>query len=730
MDSFLAALIIGLGFGGLYALLGSGVVAAYKGSGVINFSHAAIAMYSAYTFNELRGGLAASSLDGEEPQATLVLPWIDILPTDTLNIPVKIGLGSPWPTVPAILLTLLVAAGLGLMMHFLVFRPLRNSPALGKVIGSVGVMIYLQAVAQLNFGSVNRRDEGVLPTGTARNFLGLGADIAVDNFIIAGIALFVGGALTALYQFTRFGIATRAADENEKGAVLLGYSAQRLAGLNWVLSAVTAGVAAVFFIQGPSLNQEQWSLFIVPALGAALIGNLSSIWMATLGGLGLGMLQNGLTDVAERQAWWSDSLLGDLLPSAAVREVLPLIAVITVLFLRGDRLPVRGSVVERRQPRAPKPTNPLKSAVLPAFMALIAINVFTGSWESNLTATMVSAIFMLSFVVIVGYLGQISLAQLTFGGVAAYAAIRFFSDGEKIRPFDLFAVQGLDLPSPIAFVLGVAVAVVAGVVVGLPAVRVRGVQLAVVTITAVLAFEQLHFQNAYWTQDGARSNTTIEQPNWFGADVSVQPIEGGATDRWQFSVFLLLWLVVLAMAVANLRRGATGRRFLAVRANERAAAAAGIDVARTKLLGFGIAAGIAGVGGILLSYKLTSISPDSWNVFAGLALLAFAYLGGISSVSGALVGSLLVAGGIVDATTTLHLDSLDPEYFTLIGGVGLILTAILNPEGIAAGNFELWRHIIKPRMQGVVGPPATVEQAAATADAGEVSPAVSPGGGG
>lgn len=709
MDSFLAALLIGLGFGGFYALLGSGVVAAYKGSGVINFSHAAIAMYAAYTFNELRGGLAAGSLDGIEPKATLVLPWVDFLPTDTLNVPVKIGLGGTWPVVPAILLTLLVAAGLGLMAHFLVFRPLRNSPALGKVIGSVGVMVYLQAVAQLNFGSVNRRDEGVLPKGSAKNFLGLGADIGIDNFIVAGIALAVGAGLTALYQFTRFGIATRAADENEKGATLLGYSAQRLAGINWVISAVMAGVAAVFFIHAPSLNQEQWSLFIVPALGAALIGNLSSIWVATLGGLGLGMMQNGLTDVAERQAWWKDSLLGDILPSAAVREVLPLAAVITVLFLRGDRLPVRGSIIERRQPRAPKSENPLRSAVMPVFVVMVAINVFTGSWESNLTATLVSAIFMLSFVVVVGYLGQISLAQLTFGGVAAYSSIRFFSDGEKIRPFDLFAVQGLNLPSPIAFVLGVAVAVAAGVLVGLPAVRVRGVQLAVVTITAVLAFEELHFRNTYWTQGGARSNTSIEFPNWFGADVSIQPVEGGATDRWQFSVFLLAWVVALALGVANLRRGATGRRFLAVRANERAAAAAGINVARTKLLGFGIAAGIAGVGGILLSYKLTSISPDSWNVFAGLSLLTFVYLGGISSVSGALVGSLLVAGGLVDAITGLHLNSLGPEYFTLLGGIGLVLTAILNPEGIAAGNRELWLHAIKPRLRGMIAgsPPTT-----------------------
>ncbi len=250
-----------------------------------------------------------------------------------------------------------------------------------------------------------------------------------------------------------------------------------------------------------------------------------------------------------------------------------------------------------------------------------------------------------------------------------------------------------------------------------------GIQLAVVTITAVLAFEELHFRNVYWTQGGARSNTSIEFPIWFGADVSVQPIEGGPTDRWQFSVFLLAWVVALALGVANLRRGATGRRFLAVRANERAAAAAGINVAKTKLLGFGIGAGIAGCGGILLSYKLTSISPDSWNVFAGLALLAFVYLGGISSVSGALVGSLLVAGGMIDAITGLHLDSLGPEYFTLIGGIGLVLTAILNPEGIASGNRELWSNVIKPRLRGAAGlaPPTdqTGPQPAADAEQSE-----------
>ena len=149
----------------------------------------------------------------------------------------------------------------------------------------------------------------------------------------------------------------------------------------------------------------------------------------------------------------------------------------------------------------------------------------------------------------------------------------------------------------------------------------------------------------------------------------------------------------VALAVVGLRRGATGRRFLAVRANERAAAAAGIDVARTKLTGFAIAAGIAGLAGILQGYRLGGVRTDGYGLFVGLALFAFVYLGGITTVCGAVIGGLLVGGGLIAHTIDTHADGGFEQYVPVVGAIGLILTAIVHPEGIAPANAEMGKKL-------------------------------------
>jgi branched-chain amino acid transport system permease protein len=144
----------------------------------------------------------------------------------------------------------------------------------------------------------------------------------------------------------------------------------------------------------------------------------------------------------------------------------------------------------------------------------------------------------------------------------------------------------------------------------------------------------------------------------------------------------------VALGVNNLRRSATGRRLLAVRTNERAAASMGIDVARTKLLAFAVASMLAGVAGCLIGYQQSILSGDSFGALVSISFLAIAFLGGITTVVGAMVAGALVAGGL----SPVLLDSLifsrsanGAALQDLIGGVGLILTAILNPIGIAGG---------------------------------------------
>lgn len=677
MNQFIFAVILGVGAGGLYAMLGAGIVAGFKGSGVINFAHGAIAMYAAYTWSELR-------LNGD-----IRMPWFDPLPTHGLNVPVRISLRDTgfedvegfWGQAVPIVFGLLMAAFIGVMLHFLVFRPLRNSPALAKVIGSVGAMLWLQAIAQINFGSTQRTQQGFLPSGSVNNFLGLGGSIGTDRFWVLGAALLMGGSVAALYRYTSFGLATRAADENEKGATLLGYSPQRLALMNWVLSALMAGVAGLMFVGIATLNPVNYTLFVIPALTAALLGNLQSVWIATLGGIGLGMVQSGFADLAARD-WWPGGL-----PPLAVRAMIPLIVVVGLLYYRGDKLPIRGSIGVKGQPRAPENKNPYVGAAIGTAIALVAIATFTGQWEVAFTSSLVLIPIMLSLVVLTGYLGQISLAQLSLAGVAAYAMVRFASDGTKESDLQLVIVDGLGLPHPIAIVLGIACAIVVGMLIAIPALRIRGVQLAVVTIVAVEAIRQLIFTNESVAGPGAKSNNPVPRPDVFGWDVGVQRSDTFIPDRWQFAVFALVLVVAMGLIVSNLRRGGTGRRFLAIRANERAAAAAGINVSNNKLLGFAIAAGLAGVGGILTAYKLSNITADNYSVFVGIAVLAFAYLGGISMTSGSMYGAILGAGGMVAFFISFHFDDVTRDYITAVGALGLVLNAIItNGEGIAMLN--------------------------------------------
>jgi branched-chain amino acid transport system permease protein len=176
---------------------------------------------------------------------------------------------------------------------------------------------------------------------------------------------------------------------------------------------------------------------------------------------------------------------------------------------------------------------------------------------------------------------------------------------------------------------------------------------------------------------------------------------GSGANVW-FGVFCLAVLVVIAAAVVNLRRSATGRRLLATRSNERAAAAAGVDVAATKRTAFAIAAFIAGLAGGLVSIRLGKADPAYFGdlppalVPQSLAVFAFAYLGGIACISGAVTAGLLVPGGIVFyiLETDLHIS---PDFTLILGSLGVIVTAVLRPEGIAGGVLASLRERTRRR---------------------------------
>jgi branched-chain amino acid transport system permease protein len=674
-------LLIGLGIGSLYAMLGAGLVVSYKGSGVINFAHGAMAMYGMFTF------------DTAWNRGELFLPWFDIVPTHDLNLPVRITLDSDgsWPMFPSLVLALVMAACLGLAAHFLLFRPLRNAPPLGKVVASLGFALYLQGVALLNFGNSFPQPQSIVPDDSIDNFLGLGKPFPTNNLYVLGFAILLGAALWAIYRFTLFGLATRAAAGNEKGAILLGHSPQRLAAFNWVLSSVTATLAVIIVgpIQG-TITPIGLTALIVPALAAALLGGLRSVPVAVAGGLGLGAVQT-LLDV-ERSSWFDGPLewLQD-----GVRNVVPLIVIIAVLYLRGQSLPVRGTVEEKRLPLAPMPKRVGEHAVVWITVVAFLAFVFEGSGPRTIFAGAIQTaltigIVMLSVVLLTGYTGQISLAQMSFAGIAAFMMARMMADGIG-RGSNLVAVTGPNLPWPIAALIGIAAAVVVGIIVGLPAVRIRGVQLAVVTISFAISIQSLYLENDTLTQLRAGVPAYVKEPTFFGQLIGARS-DRQLNERPAFAIFAVVMLALCAIAIANIRRAGVGRRFLAVRANERAAAAAGISVTRTKLLAFGLSSAIAGLGGVMLGFRQVEVSSANFVYGASLAVLAFAYLGGITSINGGIVAGLLVGASVIPVTSNYFFKGTNLDsYVGVIGGLGMMITAIANPEGIAPVFQEAMR---------------------------------------
>jgi branched-chain amino acid transport system permease protein len=223
------------------------------------------------------------------------------------------------------------------------------------------------------------------------------------------------------------------------------------------------------------------------------------------------------------------------------------------------------------------------------------------------------------------------------------------------------------------------------ILVGFPAVRVRGMNLAIATLATAVALEELVFKWDWFT--GGILGSKIERPTLWGIDFGVFDV-GDAFPRRIFGVMAVIVAGAMYMAVANLRRSITGVRWLAVRSNERAAAAAGIDVARTKLTAFAAAGFIAGIGGTLIAYQQPILTVSSFAVLTSLVLLAITYLAGIASPNGAVVAGMLTVGGLLTVFLDQSSDTAS-EYQFAMNGLLLILAAVLYPSGLTGATRQL-----------------------------------------
>ena len=651
MSTYFQFLFLGLGNGGVFAALAMALVVTYRSSGVLNFATGAQALYAAYTYSLLRNGLLLQPIPGLSP---------------TINLGTNL---SFWP---ALLITLAIQAVLGALAYLLIFRPLRNHRPVAKAVASIGLMGLLTAVVTYQVGTQVILVNPIFPQNHV-SFLGV--DISVDRLLLAGTIIGLGIVLTVLFRFTRFGLATRASAETEVGALVSGLSPDRIALVNWIISFVVCGLAGILIAPLVPLQPGTYTLFIVPALAAAVVGRFHSLGWAIAAGLGIGMLESLSVYLNGVHSWFP----------AGAGQLIPLILVLAVLAFRGQTMPSRGTLVQVTLGRAPRPHWRLPTAVIGTAVGIGAIYFFTGNDRAALYSSMITGVITLSLVVVTGYTGQISLAQLTFAGVSAYILSTFASSW--------------GIPFPIAPILAALVAAAAGVLIGIPALRVRGLMLGVVTLTFAAGVEAIWFNNN--SVDGGASGLAIPTPRLFGMDLSIG--SGKDFPRPAFGILCLVVLVLVALGVSWLRTSRLGSAMLAVRADERSAAAAGINVVLVKLTAFAIAAFIAGLGGSLLAYQLGNVTFQDFDAYLGLVTFSVVVVAGITSVSGGILAGIISAGGILVALISSGVGTGGVDnWYGVVAGIGVILTVIFNPDGIV-GPTHLF--LEQRRVRGVMARP-------------------------
>jgi branched-chain amino acid transport system permease protein len=281
-------------------------------------------------------------------------------------------------------------------------------------------------------------------------------------------------------------------------------------------------------------------------------------------------------------------------------------------------------------------------------------------WLAQLTFILIYGVAGLGLMLLAGFTGQFSLGHAAFLGVGAYTQAVF---------------TGMGLPFPLAMALAAGISASVGVVVGLPALRLKGIYLGIATIAFGFIVEEAF---ARWESvTGGNSGMSVKSPEMFGWVLS------SATE---FYMLCLLIAIAATLGILNLLRSSTGRAFVAIRDSEISAQSMGINLARYKTMSFAISAALAGVAGALYAHKLRFISPEQFNILQSIDLLLMVVIGGLGSVHGAFLGAIfLISMPQLIALSKDHLPTFigqAPGLQGLVYGLVLIGFVLFEPMGL------------------------------------------------
>lgn len=617
-DVFLQFTILGIAAGSIYAIAAAGLVLTYTTTGVFNFAHGALGMIAAFVYWQMK----------EE--------W-------------------GWPAwVAAILVLFVLGPLLGIVLEYL-FRWFRDADVGTSIVLTIALMVLCIGAAQYAFKVGEAHNlSSIFGLRTVDVF---GATITWDNVAQIGLAIVIAVGLRALLFRSRTGTAMRAVVDNPNLAALNGASPVKVARISWIVGTELAIIAGILFGSGQNLEAITLTFFVVNSYGAAVFGKLRSLPLTFAGALLLGVIKEWGT------AFWfpkapSDFFLadGDFWRRAGL--TLPgIFLFIALLALPQAKLTV-GRVVGRNNPRVPGATSSLVRGGL--FVGVAALLLQLSFVERNLTDATRILIFgtiLLSLVLLTGFSGQVSLAQYVFVALGAWAMGSWFG-GDSILGM---LAAGL-------------VAVPLGVIVALPALRLQGLYLALVTFGLAYVSRDLIIQDPFFFGDGSLA---VGRLDLFGLSF-----------RGDKAFFILCAIVfaVFGIAVLAIKRSSFGRRLAAVRDSQAACATLGLDVRRTKLAVFCMSAFIAGVGGSLFGGLQTSVSDIPFEPVNNIVLFLFAVVGGVTTVSGALIGGALFALlPLIQSKESLR------DYAGLVfAGVAIVAVALgRQPNGLA-GIISSW----------------------------------------
>jgi branched-chain amino acid transport system permease protein len=564
VSAFLSYSIVGLVTGCIYALTATGLVVTYTTSGIFNFAHGAIGMIAAFSYWQL-----------------------------------TVGWGWPaWLALPAVLL---VGAPLfGGLVERILIRPLRGAAADLSIVITLGLLLFLLGVANIVWKPTEAR---VLPPFlSSLKPVTLGAlTVTMNQVLIVVVAIAVAILLRLLFSQTRIGIAMRGVVDDPDLAAMAGASPARVQQLSWAIGSGLAALAGILLAPLVTLNIITLTLLVINGYAAALFGRLKSLPRTAVGGLALGLL------VSYAKGYFPvDGVLPRIQPALPMLFLLLMLIISPPARLRTATL--SGSYV----PTVPSLRESL--VVGTGFLFVAAFLARTLS-DANLLIggkALTLAIALLSLVLLTGYGGLASLAQLTFVGLGAFI-MGTWGDG-----------------SLLGVLLAVVITAAVGAAVALPTLRLRGLYLALATFAFATAMDIVFFEH----EIGSGGSKPVPR-----LDLPLVPTESNQ------SFFMLCAVVFVACSVAVLaiRRGRYGRQLTALNDSPAACATLGVNVNYTKLAVFAVSAGIAGLAGALFGGLRGGISPGDFTALGSLALLLSLRIGGVSTITGALFGALTVA---------------------------------------------------------------------------------------